>query len=373
MGAPGKMQPIEVLVVDDSALVRQAMTMLLSRSRQFNVRVANDPMIGERKILELAPDVILLDLEMPGMDGLTFLRRLNATNPIPVVVCSSLATAGSDTAMRALEEGALDVIEKPKLGVKEFLEESIVQISDSLVAAAGARVPRPRRPALPELPDVAPRNTADHILPARAPRLGVTTDKVVAIGASTGGTEALRALLRQMPPDCPGIVVVQHMPEVFTAAFAKRLNEVCAIEVKEAQNGDRVSAGRALIAPGNHHMLLRRSGAQYLIDIVSGPLVSRHRPSVDVLFRSAAQAAATNAIGVIMTGMGDDGAAGMAEMKAAGSYNIAQDEESCVVFGMPKEAIEAGAVHEIVPLPRLAHSILRQASGTGVVARQVSR
>jgi two-component system chemotaxis response regulator CheB len=203
------------------------------------------------------------------------------------------------------------------------------------------------------------------VLPARAPRLGVTTDKVVAIGASTGGTEALRELLGAMPPDCPGIVVVQHMPEVFTAAFAKRLNEDCAIEVKEAQNGDRVSAGRALIAPGNHHMLLRRSGAQYLVDIVSGPLVSRHRPSVDVLFRSVAQAAAANAIGVIMTGMGDDGAAGMAEMRGAGSYNIAQDEESCVVFGMPKEAIEAGAVHEIVPLSRIANSVLRHASTAG--------
>lgn len=339
--------PIQVLVVDDSAVVRQALTAILEQEKDMRVVTAADPIFALQKMQTLRPDVIVLDLEMPRMDGITFLRRLMKEDPIPVVICSSLATHGAEAAMLALEEGALSVITKPKLGVRDFLHESAVQVVDSVRAAAHSHLRR-RRPSPPP----------GRLTRPEAPTFGTTTDQVVVVGASTGGTEALRELLSAMPVDCAGIVVVQHMPELFTAAFAKRLNETCRIEVKEAADGDGVLSGRALIAPGNRHTEVIRSGGRYIARVSDGPLVSRHRPSVDVLFHSAARAAGSNAVGVIMTGMGDDGANGMMEMKRAGAYNIAQDEATCVVFGMPKEAIERGGVDAVVPLQGLPNAIL---------------
>jgi two-component system, chemotaxis family, protein-glutamate methylesterase/glutaminase len=349
-------RPLHVLVVDDSAVMREAMTAILGQARGMRVSVAADPLIAMDKMRQARPDVILLDLEMPRMDGLSFLRKLMSEDPIPVVVCSSLAARGTEAAFRALEEGAVEVVAKPNLGVREFLRESATLLIDSLRAAARARRLPSRRP----VPAPEARLSADAVLPTSRSELRDTTDKVVAIGASTGGTEALREILEAMPAGAPGIVAVQHMPEVFTRAFADRLDKLCRIEVKEAVTGDRVLAGRALIAPGNQHTLLVRSGAHYAVEVRNGPLVSRHRPSVDVLFRSAAQAAGPNAVGVILTGMGDDGAAGLLEMKRAGAATIAQDEASCVVFGMPKEAIERGAADEIAPLARIPASVLRR-------------
>ena len=353
-GSAGSAAPIEVLVVDDSAVVRQVLSSVLTNAG-MHVTVAADPLIAIEKMKRGRPHVILLDLEMPRMDGLTFLRKIMAEDPLPVVICSALASPGSDAALAALDEGALDVISKPGLGVKGFLCDSAIQVVDIVRSAAQARVRRRKLPALPP----EPKYSADVILPCRkAPALRMTTDKVVVAGASTGGTEAIQQFLEPMPPDAPGLVVVQHMPEVFTAGFARRLDSVCQIDVKEAENGDRVLQGRALIAPGNRHTLLRRSGGHYIVEVTDGPLVSRHRPSVDVLFRSAAQAAGPNAIGVIMTGMGDDGAAGLLELKNAGAWTVAQDEASCVVFGMPKEAIALGAVDEISPLSCLSERVL---------------
>ncbi len=345
-----------VLVVDDSAVVRMALTALLSSVKGMSVTAAADPLIAMSKMAAQKPDVVVLDLEMPRMDGLTFLRKLMSESPLPVVICSGIADRESDLGIRALEEGAVDIITKPKLGVKDFLEESAARIVHTVRCAAEARV-RVR----PPIPRAGPRLTAEAILPAPRAGIRLTTDKVVAIGASTGGTEAVRTLLEAMPHDCPALVVVQHMPEVFTAAFARRLDQTCRIEVKEAESGDRLIPGRALIAPGNRHTLVVRSGAQYHAEVREGPPVSRHRPSVDVLFRSAASAAGPNAVGVILTGMGDDGAAGLLEMRQAGGSTIAQDEASCIVFGMPKEAIERGAVEQILPLQRIAETILWKA------------
>lgn len=357
--------PIRVLVVDDSAVVRQVMTAILGRERGLAVAVAADPLIAMEKMRRERPDVILLDLEMPRMDGLSFLRKIMAEDPIPVIVCSGLVGPDPEASLQALEEGAVEIVGKPQLGVKGFLEESAVLLVDAVRAAVRAR-PRRRCNAAP--PAAAPVAVAlrGGSQPASEPRvLRLTTDKVVAIGASTGGTEAVRELLAALPPTAPGIVIVQHMPEVFTRAFAERLDESCQVEVKEAQHGDRVLAGRALIAPGNRHATLVRSGAHYAVELSDGPLVSRHRPSVDVLFRSVARAAGPNALGVIMTGMGADGAAGLLEMKRAGASTIAQDEATCVVFGMPKEAIDRGAVDEILPLHRIPRAILdRAARGT---------
>lgn len=353
----GNGRPLNVLVVDDSAVVRQTMIALLSRAGGIRVETAADPLIAITKMRQARPDVILLDLEMPRMDGLTFLRKIMTEDPIPVVICSSLTGEGTDAALRAMEEGAVEVITKPKLGVKDFLSESARVLAETVRAAAQARL----RPA-PFL-SAQKRQTADAILPPGGKHpLVFTTDKVVAIGASTGGTEALRECLEAMPPDAPGIVIVQHMPEGFTRAFADRLNRTCEIEVKEAADGDRVNPGRALIAPGNHHMLLTRNGAHYAVEIVGGPPVSRHRPSVDVLFRSAAKTAGPNAIGVILTGMGNDGAAGLLEMKEAGAATVAQDEATCVVFGMPKEAIARGAVDAVLPLPEISSYLLTRLS-----------
>ncbi|HEY6195792.1 MAG TPA: chemotaxis response regulator protein-glutamate methylesterase [Candidatus Eisenbacteria bacterium] len=341
-----------VLVVDDSAVVRQAFSMLLSR--QFSIDTAADPLIAERRIRKQRPSVIVLDLQMPRMDGFTFLRRIMRSDPMPVVICSTAAAQGSETAMRALEEGAVDVILKPSVGVREFLEESALLLADTLRAASQARVGRRTSMA------VTKRLSADVVLPAAAPRAVSSTQPIVALGASTGGTEALRAILESLPPNAPATLVVQHMPEGFTAAFAKRLDSVARVEVKEAAHGDVVAPGRVLIAPGNKHMLLRRSGSRHTVEIVDGPLVSRHRPSVDVLFRSVAQSAGSSGLGVILTGMGDDGAAGLAEMRAAGAHTIAQDETSSVIFGMPKEAIALGAAVDVLPLQHIPLAILRQ-------------
>ncbi len=345
---------LNVLVVDDSAVVRQVMAGLLTGQCNMSAITAADPFIAMQKMKQARPDVIVLDLEMPRMDGLTFLRKIMAEDPIPVVVCSSLAGEGTEAAFRALEEGAVDIVTKPQLGVKGFLEDSATILIDTIRAAAHAR-------AIPRKKTCAERIATGPLVRADKPLLAGTTMKVVAIGASTGGTEALRTLLEAMPSDCPGIVIVQHMPQLFTAAFARRLNQICRIEVKEAVNGDNLIEGRALIAPGNKHMSLDRNGAHYIVRITDGPLVSRHRPSVDVLFRSVARAAGVNAVGVIMTGMGDDGAAGLLEMRDAGAATIAQDERTSVVFGMPKEAIVRGAVDEVVPLPKIPSIILKRA------------
>jgi two-component system chemotaxis response regulator CheB len=352
-----KKTSIHVLVVDDSAVVRQVMQAVLGTDRNIQVSVAADPIIALGKIAKNPPDVVVTDLEMPRMDGLTFLKKIMAETPMPVVVCSGLAGKGTELAMNALALGAVEVITKPKLGVRDFLHESAIMLIDAVWSAAHAKV-RPRLPL-----KVTARHNADAVLRNDAtPRIRITTDKVIAIGASTGGTEALSQVLGAMGPDCPGIVVVQHMPEMFTRAFAERLNRECTIEVKEASNGDRVRNGCALVAPGNHHMLVHRSGAHYAVEINDGPLVSRHRPSVDVLFRSAARSVGQNAVGVIMTGMGDDGAQGLLEMRKAGARTIAQDESSCVVFGMPKEAIELGGAESIQPLHRIAASALQAAA-----------
>jgi two-component system chemotaxis response regulator CheB len=330
-----------VLVVDDSAVVRQAFSMLLTQ--QFSIETAPDPLIAEQKMRKRRPDVVVLDLQMPRMDGFTFLRQIMRNDPLPVVICSAAAARGSDAAMRALEEGALDVIAKPPVGVREFIAESVVLIGDALRAAARSRVRRARVGA------AAFNGTATAV--------GSGRHDIIAIGASTGGTEALREIIEALPENAPAMLVVQHMPEGFTAAFAKRLDGLARVEVKEAAQGDAVVQGRVLIAPGNQHMLLRRSGARYYVQLCNGPLVSRHRPSIDVLFRSVAQTAAAKSMGIILTGMGDDGADGLAEMHAAGAHTIAQDEATCIVFGMPKEAIERGGVDHILPLPRIAAAL----------------
>ncbi|MBY6265973.1 chemotaxis response regulator protein-glutamate methylesterase [Azospirillum sp. 412522] len=359
-------QRIRVLIVDDSATVRRTLTDILSSDPQIEVMgAAADPYAAVRRIAEEAPDVITLDVEMPRMDGITFLRKLMSQHPIPVVMCSSLVEDGSETLMQALEAGAADVILKPRIDTRQSLLDAQVRICDTVKAAARARVrPRPRvavaapaagRPRTPE-----PKLSADVMMPAPGKgAMARTTERIICIGASTGGTEALREVLEALPADSPGIVVVQHMPESFTAAFARRLDSLCEVTVREARDGDTVLRGQVLIAPGNRHMLLQRSGARYLVAVKDGPLVSRHRPSVDVLFRSSAHCAGANAVGVIMTGMGDDGATGMREMQEAGAFTLAQDEESCVVFGMPKEAIARGGVGKVVGLSSIAREILR--------------
>jgi two-component system chemotaxis response regulator CheB len=350
------MNRIKVLIVDDSAVVRQAMTEILSSDPLIEViGSARDPYLAAERMREVAPDVITLDVEMPRMDGITFLQKIMSQHPIPVVMCSSLTDDGSETALKALEYGAVDIIQKPKMGVKQFLEESKILICDVVKAAARARAKKPVAKPI----HVEPKLTADAVIAKQANKSMIqTTEKVVVIGASTGGTEALRVFLEALPEDAAGMVIVQHMPENFTRAFANRLNTLCRVSVKEAENDDTVIRGRALIAPGNKHTLLKRSGARYYVEVKDGPLVCRHRPSVDVLFRSASRYAGKNAVGVIMTGMGDDGANGMREMKEAGSFNIAQDEASCVVFGMPKEAIKLGAVDKIVPLEGIMQLVL---------------
>jgi two-component system chemotaxis response regulator CheB len=354
------MKKIRVLLVDDSASVRQTLTEVLSSDADIEVMgAAADPFIAAKRIQEEVPDVIILDVEMPRMDGITFLRKLMAQRPLPVVMCSSLVEEGSQVLLDALEAGAVEIILKPRVGTRQFLLESQIHICDAVKAAAGARIGA-RRPSLSKSAPPPPKLSADAVLPPPPQWASIkTTERVVCVGASTGGTESLRVLLQGLPVDSPGLVIVQHMPETFTATFAKRLNGLCAVEVKEAENGDAVMGGRVLIAPGNRHLMLQRSGARYVVEVKDGPLVSRHRPSVDVLFRSAARAAGPNALGVIMTGMGDDGAQGLLEMRQAGAYTIAEDESTCVVFGMPKEAIARGAAQAVVPLGKIAAEILR--------------
>lgn len=356
------MRKIKVMIVDDSALVRQTLTEMLNHDPEIEVvATAGDPYIAAERLKSVVPDVIILDIEMPRMDGLTFLQKLMSQHPLPVVMCSSLAEASSESALKAFEYGAVDIITKPRLGTKKFLEESRLTICDAIKGAATSRPGRRRNLSAPStLKEVSPKYTADVMIDKPNSKAMIqTTEKVVVIGASTGGTEALRVLLEMLPEDSPGIVIVQHMPEKFTAAFARRLDTLCRVTVKEAEDNDTVVRGRALIAPGNRHTLLKRSGARYYVEIKDGPLVSRHRPSVDVLYRSAARYAGKNLVGVIMTGMGDDGARSMKEMYDAGAMTIAQDEASCVVFGMPAEAIKHGGVHKILPLDHIAAEILR--------------
>lgn len=360
---------IKIMIIDDSAVVRETLKALFAEEKDLEVvATAADPLIAAKKLETVVPDVITLDIEMPRLDGLSFLKALMTQHPLPVIICSSQTGEGSENALRALEYGAVDIIRKPSIGTKMFLEESRMIICDAVRGAYYSKnqlkkvrledITSPRKPS--------PKLSADVMLPKTSGAGRVeTTEKLVVIGASTGGTEALKDFLEALPIDAPGIVIVQHMPEHFTRAFAQRLNGLCAIEVKEAQNNDSVIRGQALIAPGNKHCLLKRSGARYYVEIKDGPLVSRHRPSVDVLFRSTARYAGKNAVAIIMTGMGDDGARGMLEIKEAGGYTFAQDEKTCVVFGMPKEAIKLNAINEVLALNSLAPAMLQRIKKMG--------
>ncbi len=341
------MSPIKVLVVDDSAVVRQVLSQLLKADPNIEVLAAvADPLFAMERMKIQWPDVIVLDIEMPRMDGITFLHKIMELRPTPVVICSTLTERGAQTTFEALAAGAVEIVTKPRVGLKSFLEESRQDLIRAVKAAAKAQIKRPALRVSSKAPTPGP--LAKPSTPS--PQTLQTTERIVAIGTSTGGTQALELVLTRLTRVCPGIVIVQHMPEKFTAAFANRLDTLCELEVREAQHGDRVIPGRALIAPGGRHMQVRRSGAQYYVDIVDGPPVNRHRPSVDVLFRSVAKAVGRSALGIILTGMGDDGARGLREMHDAGARTIAQDEQSCVVYGMPKEAVKLGAVDDIFPL-----------------------
>lgn len=343
---------IKVLIIDDSALIRSLMTEIIKSQPDMEVvGVAPDPLVARELIKQTNPDVLTLDVEMPKMDGLDFLERLMRLRPMPVVMVSSLTERGSDITMRALELGAVDFVTKPKISIASGMLEYTELIGDKIRAASHARI-RPRT-----LPAEGGSHSAESQLPAIRNPL-TSSEKLIIIGASTGGTEAIKSFLMQMPSDCPGILITQHMPEGFTKSFANRLNALCKISVTEAAGNERILPGHAYIAPGHSHLLLARSGANYITHLDLGPPVNRHRPSVDVLFESAAVSAGKNALGVIMTGMGKDGAAGMLKMKEAGSYNFAQNEASCVVFGMPREAIAVGGVHDIAPLNELPARVL---------------
>lgn len=340
---------IKVLIVDDSAIVRKIFSQELAKHEDIEVvGTAPDPYVARDKVVKLKPDVITLDIEMPRMDGLSFLRKLMKYHPVPTIIVSSLTPSNSEMALEAMECGAVEVLAKP--GGSYSVGDMSIQLVEKIRAAAQARVR--------EMP-TDPRPGASDMDRDYSGALKRTTHKVIAMGASTGGTEALKAVLMQMPPSSPGIVIVQHMPPKFTTAFANRLNTLCQIEVREAKNGDTVLPGLALIAPGNYHMLLKRIGGTYSVEIKDGPLVCHQRPSVDVLFHSVARYAGTNAVGVILTGMGKDGAQGLLGMHQAGARTIAQDEASCVVFGMPKEAIRAGAVDQVAPLMEIPRAMLR--------------
>ena len=348
---------IKVLVVDDSALVRQSLISVFENSKEIEViGTASDPYVAVSKIQKELPDVITLDVEMPRMDGLTFLRKIMSQHPIPTIIISSLTEKGTSTAIKALELGAVEVISKPRMHTVEFFEEYKIKITEAVKTAAQAKVRRRGK----RDQEISPKYSADAVISKRNLKSMIkTTEKIVAIGASTGGTEAILKILKELPYDSPGIVVVQHMPEEFTRSFAIRLNELCKINVKQAENNDSVIRGRALIAPGNHHLLLRRSGARYYVQINEGPHVNRHRPSVDVLFRSTAQYAGKNSVGILLTGMGADGAIGLHEMREVGAHTVAQDEKTSVVFGMPKEAIKLGAAKQILPLHQVTNSIIK--------------
>ncbi len=345
----------KVLIIDDSPVVRQAMTAVLESDPELEViGAAGDPYEAVALMRENAPDVITLDIEMPRMDGVTFLQRLMAQHPIPVLVCSSYTTAGSDVTARVFQHGAVDIITKPRLGTEAFLAEARIVICDAVKAAARVRPDR-----LLQRAAARPKLTADAVLAKASSRSVTATERIIAIGASTGGTEAIGVVLEALPSECPGIVVVQHMPEGFTRSFADNLDTFCRLKVKEAADGDQILPGQVLIAPGGRHTMIKRQGTRYTVEVRDGPLVSRHRPSVDVLFRSAARYAGANATGIILTGMGDDGAVGLKEMKDAGAFTLAQDEESSVVFGMPKEAIKLGAADRVLPLDQIAPALLR--------------
>lgn len=348
---------IRVLLVDDSALMRQTLGELLQNTPGFElVAAVADPIMASKRMQQQWPDVIVLDVEMPRMDGITFLKQIMHAHPTPVVICSTLTERGTQTTLDAMAAGAFTAIAKPKLGLRDFLSEHAKDFIATIRAAAQANVRHLLPPATPLA--VTPKLNADAVLPAtRNYSLSQTTERIVAIGTSTGGTQALEHILTALPRLSPGLVIVQHMPAQFTAAFAQRLDRMCEIDVREAQHGERVVPGLALIAPGGRHMLLRRSGAHYHVEIVDGPLVSRHRPSVNVLFRSVAQSAGRNAMGMLLTGMGDDGAAGLLEMRQAGAHTVAQDEASCVVYGMPKEAVRRGAVEQVIALKDAAKTI----------------
>jgi two-component system, chemotaxis family, protein-glutamate methylesterase/glutaminase len=349
---------IKVMVIDDSAVVRQVLTGIIEADRALEIiGVAADPIFAAERMKIQWPDVILLDVEMPRMDGITFLKKLMQERPTPVVICSTLTEAGAATTVEALSAGAVSIITKPKLGLKQFLTESAQELTAAIRNAA--RVNVKRLAARPNVVPVAVKNSADVMLKApRGNAMTQTTEHIVAIGTSTGGTQALQEVLAALPSVTPGIVIVQHMPPQFTAAFAARLDGLCEINVREAKDNDRVIPGAALIAPGGKHMMLKRSGAQYYVEVKEGPPVNRHCPSVDVLFRSVAKCAGRNALGVIMTGMGDDGARGLKEMRDAGAHTLAQDEATCVVFGMPKEAIRLEAAVRVVPLEAISNLIL---------------
>jgi len=337
---------IKVLIVDDSAVVRKILSTGLSKDPNIEVvGAAPDPFVARDKIVALKPDVVTLDVEMPRMDGISFLQRLMAYYPLPVIMVSSLTQAGCETTLKALEVGAVDFVAKPTLDVSNSLNEVIDVLAEKIKESAKIKIQK----KLVKKTEIKRVQTQALIK---------TTHKIVAIGASTGGTEALKEVLTQMPPNSPGILIVQHMPKLFTKAFADRLNSLCSIRISEAKDGESIVPGIALIAPGDYHMELRRSGARYYVTTTQEPPVRRHRPSVEVLFESVAKYAGANAIGVIMTGMGDDGAHGLLKMKEAGANTIAQDEESCVVFGMPKEAIKLGAAEKIVPLDKIPSAIL---------------
>lgn len=358
---------IRVLVIDDSALIRSVMKEIIDREKDMEcVGAAPDPLVAREMIKLLNPDVLTLDVEMPRMDGLDFLERLMCLRPMPVVMVSTFTERGSDIAFRALELGAVDFIHKPKLNIKRGMEGYAIEITDKIRAAAQSRVRK-----TVAAPIIKENLSADAILPSVVKRYS-STEKLIVVGASTGGTEAIKVMLASLPVDVPGILVTQHMPEHFTKLFAERLNGLCRITVKEAEHNERILPGHAYIAPGHSHLLLRRNGASYTTELNQGPEVNRHRPSVDVLFRSAANVAGANAIGIILTGMGKDGANGLLEMRLAGSYTIAQDEESCVVFGMPREAILVGGASEVVPLKNIAHRTLEYLSANNGKQQQLT-
>jgi two-component system chemotaxis response regulator CheB len=355
------MERIKVLVVDDSALIRKLMTEMINRAPDMIViGAAPDPYAARELIKQHNPDVLTLDVEMPKMDGLDFLEKLMRLHPMPVVMVSTLTERGSDITLRALELGAVDFVSKPKLDIAQGMSDVADGILDRIRTAAKARVRKHEATQ-------AHAGTVPHAVGNRR----ISTEKLIIIGASTGGTEALRDFLMRLPPDSPGVMITQHMPAGFTAAFAKRLDGLCRITVKEAEHGERVLPGHAYIAPGSHHLLVQKSGANYVTALSDAPPVNRHRPSVEVLFRSAAAVIGPNAVGIMMTGMGKDGALAMLEMRNAGAYNIAQDEASCIVYGMPKEAVAAGAVHEIVALENIAACVFERLGASGAHANRV--
>lgn len=346
---------IAVTIVDDSASVRKVLTEIINANPDMEViSTAPDPIIADHYLKKRWPDVIILDIEMPRKDGLTYLKEIMNIRPTPVIICSSLAEKDAAITMQALAAGAVEIVTKPKIGIKDFLYESVMQITDAVRSAAHANVKKLRPPVGSE-----PKLNADAILTLPATKSGISIrDKIIALGASAGGTQATEAVLKRLPVNLPPILIVQHMPEKFTAAYASRLNNVCNINVKEAVDGEKVVNGQVYVSPGNLHLLLKETGNQYFIQLKDGPPVSRHKPSVDVLFRSFAKSAGKNALGIILTGMGDDGAAGMLEMHNSSIKTIAQDEETCMVFGMPKEAIKRGGVDSVLPLHKIPEAII---------------